>query len=60
MRRENSVLDAERVDAMLKRLSAAERKAALAGLGLLARAASEEMATKSAMRERAKEIGREL
>ena len=34
-----SVLDAERVRELLKRLTATERKAALRGLGLLARAA---------------------
>jgi len=60
MRRANSVLDADRVAAMLQRLNAQERKAAIAGLALLARASAEEMATKSAARERAKQIGREV
>jgi len=60
MKRASSVLDAELVSAMLSRLSEKERTAAIGGLALLARAASEEMATKSAVRERAKQIGREV
>lgn len=60
MKRANSVLDAGLVAAMLGRLNANERKDAMAGLALLARAAAEEMATKSAVRERAKHIGREV
>ncbi len=60
MKQANSVLDADRVQAMLHRLSAKERKEAIAGLALLARAASEEIATKSVVRERAKTIGRDV
>ena len=40
---QDKVLDPERLRALLSRLSAAERKAALRGRALLARAASEEM-----------------
>ncbi len=58
MKRASSVLDADLVRSMLHRLSAPERKAALAGLALLARAASEETATKSAVRERSKQMRR--
>jgi DNA-binding MarR family transcriptional regulator len=42
-----SVLDPSRVKAMLSRLSPEERQDAVRGLGLLARAASEEMHTRS-------------
>jgi MarR family transcriptional regulator, organic hydroperoxide resistance regulator len=41
-----SVLNAERVSAMMKKLTPAERKAAVRGLGLLARAAREIKETK--------------
>jgi DNA-binding MarR family transcriptional regulator len=43
VREANSVLDTERVKKMLERLSVEEREAGLAGLVLLARAASEQM-----------------
>jgi DNA-binding MarR family transcriptional regulator len=60
IKREKSVLDPSLVSSMLGRLNARERKDAIAGLALLARAASEETATRSAVRERAKQIGREV
>ncbi|MEO8025719.1 MAG: MarR family winged helix-turn-helix transcriptional regulator [Bryobacteraceae bacterium] len=60
MKRANSVLDADLVASMLRRLNGKERKEAIGGLALLARAAGEEMSTRSAVRERAKEIGREV
>jgi DNA-binding MarR family transcriptional regulator len=47
IKREKSVLDPERVDSMLRRLSKEERTHALAGLSLLARAASEELESRS-------------
>lgn len=47
IKKTNSVLDAERVQAILSRLSPAERKLALDGLGLLAYAAEMEMKSKS-------------
>ena len=45
---QDKVLDPERLRSLLSRLSAGERKDALRGLGLLARAASEEMHAKHA------------
>jgi MarR family transcriptional regulator, organic hydroperoxide resistance regulator len=50
IREANSVLDPGRVRAMLNRLSAVDREAALRGLELLARAASEEIAEEAAKR----------
>jgi len=47
IKREKSVLDPQRVDSMLRRLSRAEREGAVAGLALLARAASAEMESRS-------------
>jgi len=47
IKREKSVLDPERVQAMVQRLSAAERKQAIDGLAILARAADEEMRSRS-------------
>ena len=46
IREAHSVLDAEKVDAMLARLSAAERNDAIRGLELLARAASQQIHAK--------------
>jgi DNA-binding MarR family transcriptional regulator len=46
IREAHSVLDAEKVDAMLARLSAAERSDAIRGLELLARAASQQIHAK--------------
>ena len=46
IREAHSVLDAEKVDAMLARLSAAERKDAIRGLELLARAALQQIHSK--------------
>jgi DNA-binding MarR family transcriptional regulator len=47
IREAHSVLDAEKVDAMLARLSDAERSDAIRGLELLARAASQQMQSKA-------------
>jgi MarR family transcriptional regulator, organic hydroperoxide resistance regulator len=47
LREAKSVLDPERVSAMLERLSSAERKAGIQGLMLLARAGSEQMEEQS-------------
>jgi DNA-binding MarR family transcriptional regulator len=46
IREAHSVLDAEKVDAMLARLSNAERSVAIRGLELLARAASQQVRSK--------------
>jgi len=54
LRDAQSVLDPARVKAIILRLSAGERLDALRGLGLLARAASEEMVSKSAKTGRAR------
>jgi DNA-binding MarR family transcriptional regulator len=50
IKREKSVLDPERVGAMLRRLSKDERAQGIAGLALLAQAASEELASRGAGR----------
>jgi DNA-binding MarR family transcriptional regulator len=47
IKREKSVLDPQRVVSMLRRLSRAERDQAIAGLALLARAAGEELESRS-------------
>jgi DNA-binding MarR family transcriptional regulator len=47
IKREKSVLDPERVASMLRRLSRAERDQAIAGLALLARAAGQELESRS-------------
>lgn len=52
VRDSKSVLDADRVERLLARLKAGERKQAIAGLALLARAANEEMASYAGRRAR--------
>ena len=48
IKKEKSVLDPRRVAALLRRLSKDEREQGIAGLALLARAASEELASRGA------------
>ena len=53
VRQESSVLDPDRVQALMSRLSDEERTAALLGLSIIARAAQEQMAEYGANRETA-------